>query len=78
MGPDRTRVLPMFHAMTGCDTVSFFGGRGKKTAWDIWITNAEHTDVFQQLTTSPNEVSNSYLYAHIGVQQISLVELHAM
>ena len=29
-------ALPMFHALTGCDTVSFFAGRGKKTAWDVW------------------------------------------
>lgn len=29
-------ALPMFHAFTGCDTVSFFGGKGKKTAWDTW------------------------------------------
>ena len=28
--------LPMFHAFTGCDTVSFFGGKGKKTAWNTW------------------------------------------
>ena len=26
----------MFHALTGCDTVSFFGGTGKKTAWGGW------------------------------------------
>ena len=29
-GPDKASTLPMFHALTGCDTVSFFGGRGKK------------------------------------------------
>ena len=30
LGPDRCEALPMFHAFTGCDTVSCFGGRGKK------------------------------------------------
>ena len=30
----KASVLLMFHALTGCDTVSFFGGRLKKTAWD--------------------------------------------
>ena len=24
------------HALSGCDTVSFFNGIGKKTALDIW------------------------------------------
>lgn len=31
------------NALTGCDTVSFFGGRRKKTAWDTW-------NVFPELT----------------------------
>ena len=26
LGPDRCEALPMFHAFTGCDTVSCFGG----------------------------------------------------
>ena len=37
LGRERAFVLPMFHALTSCDTVSFFAGRGKKTAWDIWM-----------------------------------------
>ena len=28
----RARCLPMFHAFTGCDTVSYFGGKGKTIA----------------------------------------------
>jgi len=31
LGPDRCVALPMFHAFTGCDTLSCFGGRGKRT-----------------------------------------------
>ena len=27
--------LPFFHALTGCDTVSAFHGKGKRTAWEI-------------------------------------------
>ena len=30
LGPDKAPTPPMFHALTGCDTVSFFGGRKKK------------------------------------------------
>ena len=30
LGPDRCEAMPMFHAFTGCDIVSCFGGRGKK------------------------------------------------
>lgn len=28
LGHKKSRALPMFHSLTGCDTVSFFGGRG--------------------------------------------------
>ena len=41
LGQDKASVLPTFHALTGCDTVSFFGGRGKKTAWDTWMVFPE-------------------------------------
>ena len=27
-------ALPLSHALTGCDTVSSFHGKGKKTAWE--------------------------------------------
>ena len=30
LGPERSEALPLFHAYTGCDTVSAFAGRGKK------------------------------------------------
>ena len=32
LGSEKSKALPMFHALTGCDTVSFFAGRGKKSA----------------------------------------------
>ena len=30
------KAIPFWFAMTGCDTVSMFAGRGKKTCWDAW------------------------------------------
>ena len=36
IGLDKCLALPMFHAFNGCDTVSCFSGRGKRTAWDTW------------------------------------------
>ena len=30
LGPSKSLTLPMFHALTGCDTVSFFHGKGEK------------------------------------------------
>lgn len=42
LGP-RSKALPFFHAFTGCDTVSAFVGKGKKTAWQAW-------NVFENVT----------------------------
>ena len=35
LGPEKSKSLPVFHAITGCDTVSAFAGRGKKAAWQF-------------------------------------------
>ena len=55
LGPDKSQALPMFHAYTGCDTVSSFNTRGKKTAWDIWKLFEEVTPIFLALSTGPTE-----------------------
>ena len=34
LGPQKAKALPMLHALTVCDTVSFFSGKGKRTTWD--------------------------------------------
>ena len=34
LGKGRSECLPLFHAFTGCDQISFFAGRGKKNAWN--------------------------------------------
>ena len=51
LGPDRCVALSMFHAVIGCDMVSFFGGKGKKTAWDTWKAYQAVTLAFCALVT---------------------------
>ena len=36
LGPSKLKSLLIFHALTGCDTTSFFAGYGKRTAWVAW------------------------------------------
>src|SRR6218665_2176239 len=38
LGTKRSSALPVFHALTGCDTVSSFYGRGKSTTFDTWTS----------------------------------------
>jgi len=61
LGPDKSRCLAVFHAFTGCDTVSSFAGRGKKTAWDRWTSFPAVSDAFLSLTESPTRVSSETL-----------------
>ena len=44
----------MFHAFTGCNQVSFFSGKGKKTAWDIWKKDDDVTSAFLLLSECPS------------------------
>ena len=58
LGSDRCVALPMFHAFTGCDTVSCLGSRGKRTAWDMWSAYDEVTPALYALAATPENVDN--------------------
>ena len=57
-GLEKSRALPMFHAITGCDNVSFFAGRGKKTAWDVWKAFSSVTEAFVELMATPTSIQD--------------------
>jgi hypothetical protein len=40
----KARAILAFPVFTGCDTVSFFAGTGKKTAWNTWNAFPETTN----------------------------------
>jgi len=44
----------VFHSITGCDTMSAFVGRGKRTCWDAWNKFPEATKAFVELFHSPH------------------------
>jgi hypothetical protein len=56
LGPEKAHALPMFHALTGCDTVSCFAGHGKRTAWAVWTALPELTQALVTLSSAPNHV----------------------
>ena len=58
LGRDKSLALAMFHALTGCDTVSAFVGHGKKTAWAAWKALPELTDALLSLACAPPYVSD--------------------
>ena len=50
LGEEKCCALPFWYGFTGCDSVSQFGGRGKKTAWDVWGAYPDVTETFIQLS----------------------------
>jgi len=60
LGPEKAHALPMFHALTGCDTVSCYAGRGKRTAWAVWTALPDLTQVLIDLTTAPAPVDEEF------------------
>ena len=56
LGPEMSCMLQVFHALTGCDTVSSFAGHGKKTAWSTWKSLPEQTDTLLMLADGPKEI----------------------
>ena len=56
LGVENSKALSMFHAITGCDNVSFFAGRGKKTAWEVWKSFSSVTDAFLELISTPGSI----------------------
>ena len=62
LGPQRCKVLPLFHAITGCDVVSAMFGIGKKTAWNAWKAYPEVTDTLIAITQDPNSFTLDSLH----------------
>ena len=58
---EKTRGILFFHAFTGCDVVSAFRGRGKKSAWQTWDVSDEASDVFSKFSQYPPAVDDDDL-----------------
>ena len=61
MTPAKSIGILYFHAFTGCDVVSAFKGKGKKSAWLAWEMFNEITETFVKLSKRTDEVSDSDL-----------------
>ena len=53
ISPQMGNGLLFFHALSGCDTTSFFANNGKKSAWQTWQVFPEVTDSFCHLSSEP-------------------------
>jgi hypothetical protein len=59
LGLQKSRSLPVFHAITGCDTTSALYGKGKRSAWQAWVLcNDNVTPTLEFLATHPFQQLN--------------------
>ena len=49
LGPEKSKALLGFHAFSGCDSTSFFSGKGKKTFFKLLDTDHEFCSAMQRL-----------------------------
>ena len=61
IGEERARSMPFFHAMTGCDQVSFLSQITKLSVWKVWELFDDVTTVLLKLWNQPslNEVKDA-------------------
>ena len=63
LGPRVSQSLPMFHALTGCDTVSSFHTIGKKKAWQVWAVFPDITSSLIHLSAAPVTITEEHFHA---------------
>ena len=61
--PEKTHGILFFHAFSGCDIVSSFHGKSKKSAWKTWDVCDEVSSTFATLNECPSAVKDSDLQA---------------
>lgn len=66
IGPEKTSGILFFHAFTGCDVVSAFRGKGKKSAWQTWNVYNGASSVFEKLSKYPPTVGDEDIEIQIG------------
>ncbi|KAG7171270.1 hypothetical protein Hamer_G013722 [Homarus americanus] len=62
LGQEKARALPMFHVLTGCDTVSSFSGHGKKTVWAIWAVYPDMTEALLKLSAASKVIPEDVMH----------------
>ncbi|KAF5282114.1 hypothetical protein FQR65_LT14432 [Abscondita terminalis] len=61
LGQEKSAALRGFHAFTGCDTVSYFNGKGKRSTWKTWNSLPNATSAFRDISI-PQQVISEQIF----------------
>ena len=59
IGPEKASGILYFHSFTGCDVVSAFHEKWKKSAWLTWDVHEKVSETFTRLSRCPTVVSDA-------------------
>ena len=59
LGTSKSKSLLFFHALSGCDTVSAFRNKGKKSFYQTWEVMQEITNTFVKLSNYPVDFNDT-------------------
>lgn len=71
LGETKSCYLPLFHAISGCDTTSAFYGKGKKSAWEAW-------ELCQDILTPTLEFLSMHPFHHLTTDSTHFKNLERM
>ena len=57
----KRRAQPAFHALSGCDTISFLAGVGKKTFYEKWRGHPEFTNTLSEIMSSTDGIKSKHI-----------------
>jgi len=72
--------LPLFHVLTGCNTVSSMLGIGKKKAWNCWMQNMKKNCkmftslYFNSSSTSTSKLQDFIIALYTNVHDVSDID----
>ena len=60
---EEAEALSLFHAITGCDTVSFFYGCGERTTSEVWRVFPQLTEHMSSIQPGITDITDEFLDA---------------
>ena len=61
LGADKTHAFPIFHALSGSDTTSFFAEKGEKSMWQTWLVYPQLKETVLTLFSQPDDIPEECL-----------------
>ena len=73
LGEPQSRALRVFHSFSGCDTISSFNGKGKKSVWQAWQAYDDVTETFVYLAGHPFQLLDADDHHFLKLERLTVI-----